>query len=143
MKRLTREQKAKRLKEEKADRAEHNDYRRKINTHFLFWTECEHRACGRARGCAGGDPDDCFKRWWPVVPEELKVEFRACVTGMGAKGMSYEEAVVYAQAEVARWKEDEARWAKSAEEQKATVVTRKVMSEPLSAPVPAPRVRSL
>ena len=42
-------------------------------------------------------------RWWPVVPEEVKVEFRAAIVGVGQKRMSLDEALAYAQDEVARW----------------------------------------
>ena len=52
-------------------------YRRKVNTHFLFWTVCEDRACARARACAGADPSACLLRWWPAVPEEID-ELEVC-----------------------------------------------------------------
>lgn len=126
-----------------AEKEERFGHRRKINTNFLFWTVCEDKACARARGCAGAEPDACFDRWWPAVPDEMKVQLRAYAVGAGAKGMSREEALAYAQNEVARWKADEALCAQMIEEHSAPAIAREPANAPKSEPVTGPCVRSL
>ena len=82
--------------------------RRWANTHFLFWRVCGDKACRRTSRCAGGEPEACFDRWWPVVPERDKVYFRACITQM-KEGMTAEELGRAARAEVERAAEHIAR----------------------------------
>jgi hypothetical protein len=88
--------------------------KRTLNTNYLFWTVCEDKACARARGCAGADPEACLNRFWPAVPEEMKIELRAYAVGVVQKHMSKQEALAYAASEVERWKacqaEDEREW---------------------------------
>ena len=71
-----------------------------VNSFLYFWNVYEASACKRRRGCAG-DPHACFERWWPVVPEAVKVEYRATIKAYAA-GASAEEAVRAGQAEVER-----------------------------------------
>ena len=68
-----------------------------------FWRVCQERSCRRARGCAG-DSRACFERWWPIVPEELKIWLRTAMTSQ-AKGLSPADAVNAANAEVVRCRE--------------------------------------
>lgn len=58
--------------------AERKQMRRWQCTLFLFWSVCTNKACRRARACAG-EPEACFARWWPHVPQEVKVRYRAMV----------------------------------------------------------------
>ena len=119
-------------------------YRRKVNTHFLFWTVCEDRACARARACAGADPSACLLRWWPAVPEEMKIEFRALLVGVGQKGMSPDEAASYAQGEVARWKESQKEDARNWEALQALpLAPEPVKTTAVTPAIRGPRIRSL
>jgi len=43
---------------------------------LLFWRACGHKRCLRARACAL-ESNDCFRRFWPLVPELLKISIRA------------------------------------------------------------------
>lgn len=83
-----------------ADRAEG---RRSMCTAFLFWKACRSKGCRRARGCAGRDPDACFERWWPHLPEEFKVQFRAFMTAL-KQGLPRADALKAAATETARWR---------------------------------------
>ena len=77
------------------------EMRRKQCILFQFWRVCRTRACARARQCAG-DPHACFERWWPVMPEAFKVEYRALVTAF-ASGASKAEAGLAADSARVRW----------------------------------------
>ena len=70
--------------------AQHDAHRRKCNTMFRFWKVCPDGACKRAKSCAG-NPHACFFRWWPHVPQDFKISFRAIVKAMCA-GASAKEA---------------------------------------------------
>ena len=61
-----------------------------LNSRFMFWSVCPEKACKRTSRCMG-EPDACFERWWPAIPEGVKVQFRAFITA-SAKGLSNEEA---------------------------------------------------
>ena len=50
------EQQKKFLEWQRQDRPEHNEMRRKMNTHFLFWTVCQDKACARARHFSSMSP---------------------------------------------------------------------------------------
>ena len=88
--------------------ADDYEHRRALCTHFLFWTVCQPR-CQRAKSCMG-DPKACFDRWWPHVPEEHKNWFRAAIMAL-KDGMTPQQACTHAEAEVARWREQERVWA--------------------------------
>ena len=64
---------------------------RAVNNVFHFWWVCPEKACKRTSRCAG-DPRRCHERWWPVVPEGMKVEFRTFISA-SAKGLSDEQAL--------------------------------------------------
>jgi hypothetical protein len=73
---------------------------RGLNSAWLFWTVCAEKSCRRARACAG-DPDACFARSWPHVPEELKVRLRTFIKSR-VRGASVQQAWREAEAEAAR-----------------------------------------
>lgn len=126
------------------DERERWAHRRTINTNFLFWTVCPDKACARSRACVGADAKACFERYWPAVPEAMKVELRAYIAGVGKMGMSRDAALAYAASEVERWKacqaEDEREW------QAFEAVLREPGSEtapPDPKPHSGPRIRTL
>jgi hypothetical protein len=45
---------------------------------FRFWWVCEEKLCCRNKKCSG-DSVACFNRFWPQVPERMKVAFRTIV----------------------------------------------------------------
>jgi hypothetical protein len=101
---ITAEQKASHAK----DAAEDMASMRFVCTLFRFWRVCTQKSCRRALRCSG-DAHTCFARWWPHVPEQVKVQFRAKIKARCA-GLSPREAVKAAKAEVARWRELEKRY---------------------------------
>src|SRR5438132_1505126 len=72
--------------------------RRFLCTQFKFWHVCTRKACRRALKCSG-DPPACFALWWPHVPEEIKILYRAGIKARCA-GLSPREAARVATAEV-------------------------------------------
>lgn len=74
--------------------------RRFICDLFQFWFGCRAGSCQRQRRCVG-DPQACFDRFWWMVPERLKVEFRAYVKARVA-GAPHDEASDAAEKEVVR-----------------------------------------
>jgi hypothetical protein len=82
--------------------------RRFLCTQFKFWHVCTRKACRRALKCSG-DPHACFALWWPHVPEEIKILYRAGIKARCA-GLSPREAARVATAEVARWRELEKQY---------------------------------
>ena len=79
------------------------DMRRDQCNRFGFWMVCAAKRCRRAKSCEG-DPEQCFDRWWPHMPEEAKVYIRAVISAMARKGMDRMQARQAAEAEVERWK---------------------------------------
>jgi hypothetical protein len=76
----------------KAWQAKHDDpgpdeARRLLCSLFGFWRVCPHKRCRRALLCSS-NPYACFHRFWPHVPEEEKVQYRAMIRarqeGVGA-----------------------------------------------------------
>ncbi|CAN0433935.1 unnamed protein product, partial [Phaeothamnion confervicola] len=61
-----------------------------LYTWLQFWTVCPDRRCKRVQGCRG-DIDVCRGRWWPHVPEEIKVWLQAALSAR-AKGASTPDA---------------------------------------------------
>ena len=53
--------------------------RRVFNNIAGFWRVCAQPVCRRNRSCSG-DAHACFKRLWPLMPEEEKEYLRACIT---------------------------------------------------------------
>ena len=66
-----------------------------------FWRACAQKLCRRTHACSG-DPHACFARWWPPIPEDEKVWFRAMIKARVA-GLGPREIVKAADAEVARY----------------------------------------
>ena len=95
------EARQKRRADDEAARQTRIAARRGLNTVLQFWIDCADKQCLRAKGCRG-DVDACFRRYWPQVPEELKVWMRAGITARN-KGLSVQEAGRVAEAEVERW----------------------------------------
>ena len=125
-----------------------HEERRRIQCNRLrFWMVCAAKRCRRAKSCEG-DPEQCFDRWWPHMPEEAKVYIRAAIRAMARKGMDKMQARQAAEAEVERWKET-AR----ANAERTPPAEPVVAREPAAPPDPdatrftpesrAPRVRSL
>jgi hypothetical protein len=100
--------------------AEQTEMRRVQCTLFQFWRGCALKRCRRARRC-DGDPHACFERWWPLVPEVLKVQYRAAIVALGA-GLSPHAAAQAARAEVERWRASQAPIGRN-EEAEAAVPT--------------------
>jgi hypothetical protein len=73
---------------------------RKVHDFFEFWMICREKRCHRAQACIG-ELSPCFKRHWPLVPEEKKNWFRAFVKAW-ATGISKGAAALAADAEMER-----------------------------------------
>src|SRR5258708_33393106 len=69
---------------------------RQFCSRLLFWQFCGHRKCLRTRACVV-DAEDCFDRFWPLVPEEFKIGIRTQIKAAKA-GLSPAET----KAEIAR-----------------------------------------
>ena len=82
--------------------------RRFLCTQFKFWHVCTRKACRRALKCSG-DPHACFALYWPHVPEQIKILYRAGIKARCA-GLSPREAARVAIAEVVRWRELEKQY---------------------------------
>jgi hypothetical protein len=116
--------------------------RRGLCTGLTFWKVCRHKQCNRQRACAG-DVDRCFNRFWPLVPEEVKVEIRAMITARAEHKLPPHEAIRYARAERARYLEMEARFARQKAEQEAAQAAKFAPPQPKYVPEGrAPRIRS-
>ncbi|MGB9366237.1 MAG: hypothetical protein WCE79_09520, partial [Xanthobacteraceae bacterium] len=72
------------------DRRRANDTRITCN-YFRFWLVCADKACFRNKSCSG-DAMACHDRFWPLVPEKLKFEFRGLIVALN-DGLSAEDAV--------------------------------------------------
>ena len=70
---------------------------------FGFWRACPGKVCGRNTSCSG-DARACFDRFWPLVPERVKVEFRVTLKAAHAGG-SPEEVKRKIREELARFDE--------------------------------------
>jgi hypothetical protein len=81
------------------DRRRDQEHRYLCNT-FQFWSVCAESPCRRRKSCVG-DADACFERRWWLVPEKIKIFFRAGIKARIA-GLSVEEACRVADEEVAR-----------------------------------------
>jgi hypothetical protein len=90
--------------------------RRGMCSWLMFWKACGHKKCLRAHACAA-KVDDCFDRFWPIVPEWLKVCIRAAGKAKEA-GLSPPQVKAEIARELARWQEMMARqeaWQAAAE----------------------------
>jgi hypothetical protein len=114
--------------------ADPEGWRRSVHNILCFPRVCPHKRCKRARACAG-DARACFRRWWPVVPEAFKVEFRTIIKALH-DGASPAEAGRMAAAEVARWRAMEARFAEQEARRHAPVAVERK-------PAPQPRIRMM
>ncbi len=101
---------------------------------LMFWRRCPVRACRRNHACSH-DPQACFDRHWPHVPETDKIWLRGFVKAQKDK-LPLEQAIERANAEVARVAEMEAAAQRAFENRAAPTEAQR--DEP-----PTPRVRSL
>jgi hypothetical protein len=58
------------------EEARRANVRRALHTALRYWSACPAKRCCRARQCMG-NLDICHSVFWPVVPEEVKVWWRA------------------------------------------------------------------
>jgi hypothetical protein len=65
---------------------------RRICNHFRFWLACPNKVCARNESCSGDDALACFDRFWPLVPERLKFEFRGLILALN-DGLTADEAM--------------------------------------------------
>jgi hypothetical protein len=87
----------------RAHREEQEKARRGLCSLLFFWKACGRKQCLRARACVV-DADDCFSRFWPLVPEELKISIRATVKARQAR-LSPDETAAEIKRARARWRE--------------------------------------
>ena len=78
------------------DRRRANDTRIICN-YFRFWLACTEKICFRNKSCSG-DARVCHDRFWPLVPERLKFEFRGLILALN-EGLSGEDAARKVQAD--------------------------------------------
>ncbi len=79
---------------------------RKLCTLLWFWQFCGSKRCLRAQGCAGG-AKECFRRFWPEVPEDAKITIRALIKARNA-GLSEHETAAAIERDLARYREETA-----------------------------------
>jgi hypothetical protein len=91
----------------KYELSEESERRRFIADLFTFWFACPDDRCRRRRACAG-DPYTCFERYWWLVPETHKINFRTFIRARVA-GMSVQQANRACKEEIARSAEHIAR----------------------------------
>src|SRR5665213_2030926 len=108
------------------------------------WLVCGHKHCQRTRACALAS-NDCFDRFWPLVPEQVKLCIR---TGMeaGAAGCSRPEIVAAIMREQARWRDIQSPPETASLAPKAAQVAEAASVPPLRVAAPAratPRARVL
>ncbi len=80
--------------------------RRKLCSALRFWMVCGHKPCSRTRACALAS-NDCFERFWPLVPEQTKICIRAGMEA-GAGGGSRADIAAAITRALARWRETQA-----------------------------------
>jgi hypothetical protein len=105
--------------------------RRAVCSLLSFWRSCGHKCCLRARACARAT-NDCFARFWPLLPELTKISIHAGIAAKAA-GLSppaIEAAIARAQA---RW-----RHTQTPTETPADAAT-EAMSPAPETPSPAPQ----
>lgn len=119
-----------------ADRQAASDMegQRRCNDVFMFFRHCDNTACRRKRSCAG-EPRGCFERHWHRFSKAEKVWLRAGVQAR-QNGQNVQQAMATANAEVARWRESEARYA-----QRTVQTPARETAAPT--PAPMPRIRML
>jgi len=82
------------------------DTRWVLNNALKFWRACPTKRCRRARSCVG-DTMRCHKIFWPVVPQELKVWWRA-VLDAKRTNRTARQAGRLAETAAAEWRKREA-----------------------------------
>jgi hypothetical protein len=126
-----------------ADELATKEARRMLYTAWLFWKYCPHKRCRHHCACAG-DVERCHDRFWPFVPEDVKVMFRAYLTAWAGDKLPQHEALRHAGAERARYLEMEARFARRKAEREAAEAQKLAPPQPRYVPEDrAPRVRML
>ncbi len=80
--------------------------RRKLCSFLEFWKFCGHKACLRTQGCTHSTAE-CFERFWPLVPDLFKYQFRAGIEALSA-GLPANEIGAALDAARARWQEMQA-----------------------------------
>ena len=128
------------------EKAELEWIRRSVCTTYKFWHVCPQKACGRAHACTG-DAFACFDRWWPIVPEDLKIQLNVAIKARH-DGMSPKEAVRRGTEEAALWRAQQA--AKGEAAQGGAVANAAAPPAPIYQPAPVsasappmPRVRAI
>jgi hypothetical protein len=76
---------------------------RKLCSYLMFWKFCGHKKCLRERACAV-DGKDCFDRFWPLLPEEIKISVRTEIKAAKAR-LSSVETMAAIERDLARWRE--------------------------------------
>jgi len=113
---------------------------RHLCSHLLFWKVCGHKKCLRTRACAV-DYKDCFDRFWPLLPEEVKIYIRTTIKAAKAR-LSPAETEAEFEREIARWR---ATMAPRAVPQAApqAMMEPAPQSLPIAPAAPGPRLRVL
>ena len=117
----------------RACQQEQTESRRHLCSFFWFWKACGSKQCLRARACAG-DADVCFSRFWPLVPQELKIGIHALIKATQAR-LSKSETKAAIVREITRWRATMAP--------KPAPQAPPVVSTAPNPPAPSPRVRML
>lgn len=113
--------------------------RRDMCSWLKFWKYCGHKKCLHVRGCAD-DAFDCFDRFWPIVPERIKVCIRAAGKAHQAK-LPRPEVKAHIERELARW---DAFVASEEARQAATQAAAEPAPQSTAiVPAPSPRLRVL
>ncbi len=97
--------------------------------------------CRRALDCRG-DAQACFRYFWRQLPEEARVWFHAAMAA-SAGGLKNKAAGLAADAEVARWRDLQQRFATKIATDAAPAQPSAPTKPAEPTPAPMPRIRSL
>jgi hypothetical protein len=119
---------------------------RRLNTVMHYFLACSSKACRRAKACAGA-PFECFGRWWPHEPEEVKWTMRAMLQA-SREGVSSRDVFRVAREQVARWQGQERRLDAQiadapAAEHKPVATNAPAVVDPATSKFAGPRIRPL
>jgi hypothetical protein len=106
---------------------------------FGFWRDCEQRACRRAKRCSG-DSVACLTARFPLLPEEIKIWYRATIKARCA-GLSANEAHEAGVVAVAQYLQQQSESAPATAPTAAVVPAPAIGPLPGPAPTDAPRAR--
>ena len=113
--------------------------RRAVCSLLSFWQACGHKCCLRARACAR-ETNDCFARFWPLLPELTKISIHAGIEAKAA-GLPPPEIEAAIERAQARWRHTQAPPQTAAETPSPAPEAKSPAPQPVEvAAAPPPRI---